>query len=174
MYLSLFCAVASHKSCRALGCHRRDRLFFTPQIQRTFLQPDRWFLLIGTLSMLLPGHCYRQEQLSLRVCISFPYYINIQWCGSQTQQTFIMFIILLGQHVSILIESSSGPSKKTDPCLGMFKMRCGIPNAYILDKTMYRMHVSFCSYCTIRISISKTLKLVIYSYIIANYKICMQ
>ena len=43
-----------------------------------------------------------------------------------------MFIIVLGQHVSILIESSSGPSKKTDPYLGMFKMRCGIPNAYIL------------------------------------------
>jgi len=29
----------------------------------------------------------------------------------QTQQNF-MFIIVLGQHVSILIESSSGPSKK--------------------------------------------------------------
>jgi len=27
---------------------------------------------------------------------------------------FIMFIIVLGQHVSILIESSSGPSKNTD------------------------------------------------------------
>jgi len=26
-----------------------------------------------------------------------------------------MFIIVLGQHVSILIESSSGPSKITDP-----------------------------------------------------------
>jgi len=29
----------------------------------------------------------------------------------QTQQNFIMFIIVLGQHVSILIESSSSPSK---------------------------------------------------------------
>jgi len=29
----------------------------------------------------------------------------------QTQQNFIMFIIVLGQHVSILTESSSGPSK---------------------------------------------------------------
>ena len=29
----------------------------------------------------------------------------------QTQQNFIMFIIVLGQHVSIVIESSSGPSK---------------------------------------------------------------
>jgi len=42
-----------------------------------------------------------------------------------------MLIIVLGQHVSILIESSSGPSKNTDPYLAMFKMRCGIPNAYM-------------------------------------------
>jgi len=28
-----------------------------------------------------------------------------------------MFFIVLGQHVSILIESSSGPSKKIDPYL---------------------------------------------------------
>jgi len=26
----------------------------------------------------------------------------------------------------------------------MFKMHFGIPNAYILDKTMYKMHVSLC------------------------------
>ena len=39
----------------------------------------------------------------------------------------------------------------------MFKMRCGIPNAYILNITTYKMHVLFCSYCTIRILISKTL-----------------
>jgi len=25
----------------------------------------------------------------------------------------------------------------------MFKIRCGIPNAYILDITMYKMHVSY-------------------------------
>jgi len=41
---------------------------------------------------------------------------------------FIMFVIVLGQHVSILIESSSGPSKKIDPYLATFKMRRGIPN----------------------------------------------
>ena len=35
----------------------------------------------------------------------------------QTQQTFIMFFIVLGQPVSILIESSSGPSKKIGPYL---------------------------------------------------------
>jgi len=32
-----------------------------------------------------------------------------------------MFIIVLGQHVSILIETSSGSSKNTDPFLVMFK-----------------------------------------------------
>ena len=56
-----------------------------------------------------------------------------------------MFIIVLWQHISIPIESSSGPSKKTDPYLETFKMRCGIPNAYILDKTMYKMSVSLFS-----------------------------
>ena len=70
-----------------------------------------------------------------------------------------MFIIVLEQHVSILIESSSSPAKKkTDPYLKMSKMRCGIPNAYILDITMHKMHMSFCSYCTVRIPISKTFK----------------
>jgi len=49
------------------------------------------------------------------------------------------------------------PFKDTGPYLAMFKMRCGIPNAYILDITMYKMHVSFCSCCIIRILISKTL-----------------
>jgi len=68
-----------------------------------------------------------------------------------------MYIFVLGQHVSTPIESSSGPSKNTDPYLAMFKMRCGIPNAYILDRTMYKMHVSVCSYYTIRTLISKTL-----------------
>jgi len=33
----------------------------------------------------------------------------------------------------------------------MFKKRCGIVNAYILDITTYKMHVSLCSYYTIRI-----------------------
>jgi len=70
-------------------------------------------------------------------------------------------------------------------------MRCGIPNAYILDITMYKMHVLFCSYYTARIFISKTLtgtyeggytcvfemcchrSLDIVMYIVANYKICI-
>jgi len=43
----------------------------------------------------------------------FNTYINIQWCISQTQQNFIMFIIVLGQqNVSSLMESSSGPFNK--------------------------------------------------------------
>ena len=53
-------------------------------------------------------------------------YINIQRCISQTQQNFIIFIIVLGQQVSILIESSSGHTKKMDPYLKYLKMRCGI------------------------------------------------
>jgi len=36
-----------------------------------------------------------------------------------------MFFIVLGQHVSILIESFSGPSKKIDPCLEMLKCAVG-------------------------------------------------
>jgi len=86
----------------------------------------------------------------------FNTYTNIRRCVSQTEQNFVMFIIVLRQHVSILIESSSGPSKERDPYLKCLKMRCGIPNAYILDKTMYKMHVLFGSYCTVGIFISKT------------------
>jgi len=73
----------------------------------------------------------------------------------QTQQNFIMCIIELGQYVSILIESSSGPSKNTDPYLAMFKMRCEIPNAYILDVTMYKMHVSHKDTCILYIVTSR-------------------
>jgi len=68
-----------------------------------------------------------------------------------------MFINELGQHVSNLTESSSGSSKNTDPYLATFKTRCGISNAYILDKTMYKMHVSLSSYSTIEIPNFKTL-----------------
>ena len=39
---------------------------------------------------------------------------------SNTTKLF-MFIIVLGQHVSILIESSSGTSKNTDPYLAQLK-----------------------------------------------------
>jgi len=37
-----------------------------------------------------------------------------------------MFITVLVQHVSILKESTSDPSKNTDPYLAMFNMRCWI------------------------------------------------
>ena len=59
--------------------------------------------------------------------------MNIQLCISQTQQNLLT------------------------PYLAMFKMRCKIPNVYILEKTMYKMHVSLCYYYTIRTLISKTL-----------------
>ena len=51
--------------------------------------------------------------------------INMQWCISQTQQTFIIFINVLGQHVSILIESS--PFQENTSFFRNVKMRCGIP-----------------------------------------------
>ena len=35
----------------------------------------------------------------------------------------------------------------------MFKMRCGITNPYILDITVYKMHVSLCYFYIIRILI---------------------
>ena len=37
----------------------------------------------------------------------------------------LYFLIVLGQHVSILIESSSGPSKKIDSYLEMLKCAVG-------------------------------------------------
>jgi len=53
---------------------------------------------------------------------------------------FNMLFYYLGQHVSILTESSSGPSK-IQILIIMFKMHCGIPNAYILDITMYKIQL---------------------------------
>jgi len=68
---------------------------------------------------------------------------------------------------------------------------CATAAPYILDKTMYKVHVSLCSYYTIRILISKTLTgtyegiyayvfkmccyrtLDIVIYIVANYRICI-
>ena len=73
------------------------------------------------------------RNMSFNICHPevFNTHINIQWCISQTQQHFIMFIIVLGQHVSTLTESSSGPSKNTDPYFAVFKICCWIPNAYM-------------------------------------------
>jgi len=45
-----------------------------------------------------------------------------------------MFINVLGQHVSIPIESSSGPSKKTDPYLEMLKCAVGSQTLTFLIK----------------------------------------
>jgi len=52
--------------------------------------------------------------------------------------TFIMLFYCLWQHASTLTGSSSGPSKIQILKLTMFKMHCGIPNAYILNITMYK------------------------------------
>jgi len=54
------------------------------------------------------------------------------------QYKFIMFSVVLGQHVSILIESSSGPSKKIDPYLKCIKNVLWDPkrlNASVWDPT---------------------------------------
>ena len=45
----------------------------------------------------------------------FDTYIDTQRCVSQTQQNFIMFIIVLGQHVSILIEYAFTVSIEIQP-----------------------------------------------------------
>ena len=47
--------------------------------------------------------------------------------------TFITLFYCLGQHVSTITGSSSGPSKVQILKLAVFKRLCGIPNAYILD-----------------------------------------
>jgi len=57
-----------------------------------------------------------------RKCLT---HINIQWCISQTQQNFILFIIVLGQRVSILQTILRYRSY-----LAIFKMRFGIPYTY--------------------------------------------
>jgi hypothetical protein len=88
-----------------------------------------------------------------------------------------MFIIVLGLHVSILIESSSGTSKKIDPYLKCLKMRCGIPNGHILHKTMYNLRLSFVVIVQSGYLILKLLvvhmKEVTRIYIVVSYKICI-
>jgi len=42
-----------------------------------------------------------------------------------------MFIIVLGRHVSIPLESTPDPSKKIDPYLECLKIHYGIPNVYM-------------------------------------------
>ena len=46
----------------------------------------------------------------------------------------------------------------------MFKISCGIPNVYIRDITIYKMHVSLCSCYIIRILISKSLTLILLTW----------
>ena len=88
-----------------------------------------------------------------------------------------MFIIVLGLHVSILIESSSGTSKKIDPYSKCLKTRCGIPNGHILDITMYKLRLSFVLIVQLGYLILKLLvvhmKEVTRTYIVVSYKICI-
>jgi len=96
-----------------------------PQIRCWFKRPSshrQYKMMLIYNKMPRFASFWKSVQLRTRDCKYFTYfnvchpevfntYINIQWCISQTQQKFIMLIIVLGQHVSILIESSSGPSK---------------------------------------------------------------
>jgi len=47
-----------------------------------------------------------------------------------------MFIIVLGKHVSILIESSSGPSKNTDPEDDSIRIETCYPNTIINNRVL--------------------------------------
>ena len=47
---------------------------------------------------------------------------------SGTSRQIKHYVLLLGQHVSILIESSSGPSKKIDPYLDSIRIETCCPN----------------------------------------------
>jgi len=63
--------------------------------------------------------------------------INIQWCISQTQKKtyYVYYCIRTTCFDSYGIIRR--PFQDTDPYLAMFKMCCGIPNAYILDIAMF-------------------------------------
>jgi len=67
---------------------------------------------------------------------------------SKTTKLYYVYYCFRATCFESYTEPSSGTSKNTDPYLAMFKIGCGIPNAYILDITMYQMLVSFCSYFT--------------------------
>ena len=58
---------------------------------------------------------------------------------SKTTKLYYVYYCFRATCFESYTEPSSGTSKNTDPYLAMFKMRCGIPKAYILDKTVYKM-----------------------------------
>ena len=62
-------------------------------------------------------------------------------CQSNTTNLYYVYFVL-GQHVSILIESSSGPSKKIDPYLEMLECAVGSQTLTFLIK--------LCIKCTCR------------------------
>jgi len=54
-----------------------------------------------------------------------------------------MFIIVLGQHVSILTESSSGPSKKTNPYLKCVKNALWDPKSLFVNFKLAYLGTTF-------------------------------
>ena len=65
-----------------------------------------------------------------------------QWRISQKQQNFIMFVTVLRQHVSILIESSSGPSKISNVVINTQWCVSQTPQNFIMFIIVLGQHVS--------------------------------
>ena len=123
------CAPNRHRSESAGSnvVQNHGQLFCVVTNKCTIISQIITLLHVLTLSCRPQGACNQylarlHKYLKFNVCHPevFNTYINIQWCISQTQQNFIVFIIVLGQHVSVLIESPSGPAKNTDPYLAIF------------------------------------------------------
>ena len=79
----------------------------------SFNPAPKWGGVCKTTDFRKLHHAYSDNSAFMCIYIYIHIYIQyIQWCVSQTQQNIIMFIIVLGQHVSNLTESSSDPLRK--------------------------------------------------------------
>ena len=68
-------------------------------------------------------------------------------CPSNTTKFYYVYYCIRATCLDF-IESSSDPSKITDPYLAMFKMRCGIPkNVSVWDSTAHFKH------CQVRVCV---------------------
>ena len=71
-----------------------------------------YLILTNELGQMMDQNIYLM--FAIPKCLTHMYKYKMM---SQSNTNIIMFIIVLGQHVSILIESLSDPSKKIDPYL---------------------------------------------------------
>ena len=95
-----------------------------------------------------------REEWRLLSCTLYLYKYTMVYQSNTTELYYVYYCIRATCFGSYRIIFR--PFRDTDPYLAMFKMCSEIPKAYILDITMYKMHMSLCSYCTISILISKT------------------